>query len=625
MTFDSLHPLLKRQVKKYLGIEADIPEHLFVFLKNVNQSYLLYDSNRELVERAMRLSSEELFEKNTKLSEEAAVQRSLINKIKNAIQIINPEQEIKDDDILRIGDILTNTINERKEFEKQLEESRQKAEESLETRKLFLANISHEIRTPINAISGMSGILADTEISETQKQYVKAIQSSSKSLMVIVNDILDMSKLESGKFSAEFIPFDLRAILDPLYTTYLLRTDEKGIAFSVDYPSDMPKWLFGDPTRLGQILNNLISNAIKFTDKGKVTLKITFDKKGKHNEFCFSVTDTGIGIDQEKLKTIFEFFSQEDNTITRRFGGTGLGLAISKSISELLGGEITVESEKNVGSTFKFSVTMPEASEQLKNEANVAHSDLKGKNVLIVEDNELNRFLAVTILKKWNANIHIAENGVEAVKAVSSLDIDIVLMDIQMPVMDGVAAAIAIRSELKSNVPIIALTANALESEKEKCWQAGMNEYITKPYNPEFLREKIIFLTEHNSKSEEPNSENISLDNLHSLMNGSKEQMIRMTKVFLDQIEKHFNELKFALNENDLDEITAVTHKLKSSFRLFGLAKTGVLLERIEQRAKTLNSHELNSELQIILNMQPRLTYLVKKELNQLIHSNSTS
>jgi signal transduction histidine kinase/CheY-like chemotaxis protein len=625
MTFDSLHPLLKRQVKKYLDLQGEIPEHLFNFLKSINQSYSLYDSNRELVDRAMKLSGEELFEKNAMLFEEAARQRALINNIKEAIRTISPEKEINDDDILRIGEILTNTVNERKEFEKQIEESRQKAEESLETRKLFLANISHEIRTPISAISGMSGILADTEISETQKQYVKAIQSSSKSLMVIVNDILDMSKLESGKFSAEFIPFDLRAILDPLYTTYLLRTDEKGIAFSVDYPSDMPKWLFGDPTRLGQILNNLISNAIKFTDKGKVTLKITFDKKGKHNEFCFSVTDTGIGIDQEKLKTIFEFFSQEDNTITRRFGGTGLGLAISKSISELLGGEIIVESEKNVGSTFKFCLTMPEASEQLKNETAIVRTDLKGKNVLIVEDNELNRFLAVTILKKWNANIHIAENGEEAVKAVSSLDIDIVLMDIQMPVMDGVAAAIAIRSELKSNVPIIALTANALESEKEKCWQAGMNEYITKPYNPEFLREKIIFLTEHNSKSEEPNSENISLDNLHSLMNGSKEQMIRMTQVFLDQIEKHFNELKFALNENDLDEITAVTHKLKSSFQLFGLNKTGILLERIEQRAKTLNSHELNSELQIILNMQPRLTYLVKKELNQLIHSNSTS
>jgi signal transduction histidine kinase/DNA-binding response OmpR family regulator len=625
MTFDSLHPLLKRQVKKYLDLQGEIPEHLFNFLKSINQSYSLYDSNRELVDRAMKLSGEELFEKNAMLFEEAARQRALINNIKEAIRTISPEKEINDDDILRIGEILTNTVNERKEFEKQIEESRQKAEESLETRKLFLANISHEIRTPISAISGMSGILADTEISETQKQYVKAIQSSSKSLMVIVNDILDMSKLESGKFSAEFIPFDLRAILDPLYTTYLLRTDEKGIAFSVDYPSDMPKWLFGDPTRLGQILNNLISNAIKFTDKGKVTLKITFDKKGKHNEFCFSVTDTGIGIDQEKLKTIFEFFSQEDNTITRRFGGTGLVLAISKSISELLGGEIMVESEKNVGSTFKFCLTMPEASEQLKNETAIVRTDLKGKNVLIVEDNELNRFLAVTILKKWNANIHIAENGEEAVKAVSTLDIDIVLMDIQMPVMDGVAAAIAIRSELKSNVPIIALTANALESEKEKCWQAGMNEYITKPYNPEFLREKIIFLTEHNSKSEEPNSENISLDNLHSLMNGSKEQMIRMTQVFLDQIEKHFNELKFALNENDLDEITAVTHKLKSSFQLFGLNKTGILLERIEQRAKTLNSHELNSELQIILNMQPRLTYLVKKELNQLIHSNSTS
>ena len=624
MTFDSLHPLLKRQVKKHLDLQEEIPEHLYNFLKSINQSYLLYDSNRELVDRAMKLSGEELFEKNAKLFDEADRQRILINSIKTAIQIISPGQEIYDDDILRIGEILTNTVNERKEFEKQLEESRQKAEESLETRKLFLANISHEIRTPISAISGMSGILADTEISETQKQYVNAIQSSSKSLMVIVNDILDMSKLESGKFSAEFIPFELRSILDPLYTTYLLKTDEKGIAFSVEYPNDMPQWLFGDPTRLGQILNNLISNAIKFTDTGKVTLKITFEKKGKHNEFSFSVTDTGIGIDQEKLKTIFEFFSQEDNTITRRFGGTGLGLAISKSIAELLGGEITVESEKNVGSTFKFRLNMPEANVQLKNEA-IDQSDLTGKNVLIVEDNELNRFLAVTILKKWNANIHIAVNGDEAVKAVSNLKIDIVLMDIQMPVMDGVAAAKAIRNELKSNIPIIALTANALESEKEKCWQAGMNDYITKPYNPEFLREKIILLTEHNSKAENQNSEHISLENLNTLLNGSKEQMIRMTKVFLEQIETHFNELTLALNENDLDQITAVTHKLKSSFQLFGLSKTGVLLERIEQRAKTLESHDLNSELQLILNMQPRLTYLVQKELNQLILSNSNS
>jgi len=624
MTFDSLHPLLKRQVKKYLGLHEEIPEHLFNFLKSVNQSYLLYDSNRELVERAMRLSGEELFEKNAKLFEEAAVQRALINNIKDAIQTISPEQEIKDDDILRIGEILTNTVKERKEFEKQLEEARENAEQSLETRKLFLANISHEIRTPINAISGMSGILADTDISETQKQYVKAIQSSSKSLMVIVNDILDMSKLESGKFSADFIPFDIRSIVDPLYTSYLLRTDEKGISFNIDYPKDMPRWVFGDPTRLGQILNNLISNAIKFTDKGSVSLKINFEKKGKLNDFCFTVTDTGIGIDQEKLKTIFEFFSQEDNTITRRFGGTGLGLAISKSIAELLGGEIKVESEKNVGSTFKFSLTMPEAAEQEKNVA-VALSDLTGKNVLIVEDNELNRFLAVTILKKWNANIHIAENGEEAVAAVKNKEIDIVLMDIQMPVMDGVAASIAIRNELNSNVPIIALTANALESEKEKCWQAGMNEYITKPYNPNYLLEKIIFLIENAASAEEQNSEHVSLESLSELMNGSKEQMIQMTTVFLDQIERHFNELKFALNENNLTEISHITHKLKSSFKLFGLNKTGGLLERIEQKAKTLERKELHAELQVILSMQPRLTFLVQKELNQLIASNKNS
>lgn len=624
MTFDSLHPLLKRQVKKYLGLQEEIPEHLFSFLKSVNQSYMLYDSNRELVERAMRLSGEELFEKNAKLFEEAAVQRALINNIKDAIQTISPEQEIKDDDILRIGEILTNTVKERKEFEKQLEEARQNAEQSLETRKLFLANISHEIRTPINAISGMSGILADTEISETQKQYVKAIQSSSKSLMVIVNDILDMSKLESGKFSADFVPFDIRSIVDPLYTSYLLRTDEKGIAFSIEYPEEMPKWIFGDPIRLGQILNNLISNAIKFTDKGKVSLKITFEKKGKINEFCFTVSDTGIGIDREKLKTIFEFFSQEDYTITRRFGGTGLGLAISKSIAELLGGEIKVESEKNVGSTFRFCLSMPEAKEQEK-DVTTAQSDLTGKNVLIVEDNELNRFLAVTILKKWNANIHIAENGEEAVDAVKNKEIDLVLMDIQMPVMDGVAASKVIRNELHSNVPIIALTANALESEKEKCWQAGMNEYITKPYNPEYLLEKIILLIDNSLNKEEQIMEQISLENLYELMNGSKEQMIRMTTVFLEQIERHFNELKFALNENDLNHISEITHKLKSSFKLFGLNKTGGLLERIEKKAKALDRRELHAELQVILSMQPRLTFLVQKELNQLIDSNTNS
>ena len=624
MTFDSLHPLLKRQVKKYLDLQEEIPEHLFNFLKSINQSYLLYDSNRELVDRAMKLSGEELFEKNAKLFDEADRQRKLINSIKNAIQIISPEQEINDDDILRIGDVLTNTINERKEFEKQLEEARTKAEEALETRKLFLANISHEIRTPINAISGMSGILADTEISDTQKQYVNAIQSSSKSLMVIVNDILDMSKLESGKFSAEFIPFNLKEMIDPLHTSYQIRTDEKGIEFIVNYPKDMPKWVFGDPTRLSQILNNLISNAIKFTDKGKVSLDVHFEKNGKLNDFTFTVNDSGIGIDVEKQKTIFEFFSQADNTITRRFGGTGLGLAISKAIAELLGGEIYVESEKNVGSSFIFKLSMPEATEQERSTLQ-QDADLTGKNVLIVEDNELNRFLALTILKKWKANTFIAENGVEAVEVVRTQPIDIVLMDIQMPIMDGVAATIAIRKELQSSVPIIALTANALESEKEKCWQAGMNDYITKPYNPDFLLEKINLLTQDILLLESTSFEEISMDHLHELMNGSKDQMIRMAKVFLDQIEKHFSELKKALNDNDVDLIRDTTHKLKSSFKLFGLHKTGVLLERIEQKAKSIDRQDLEDKLQSILNMQPRLTALVQKELNQLILSNSNS
>ena len=617
---EHLHPLLKRQLKRSFGEDFSMTDDFKKFIESINQSYLHYDSNLELIERAMKLSGEELFQKNALLAEESERQAQLISTIKKSIQELNPKhQVVEEENVSKIIEILNESIQERKSFERQLEDSREKAEAALETRKLFLANISHEIRTPINAIFGMSEILVDTPLNQEQKEYLDAIQSSSESLMVIVNDILDMAKLESGKFQIEILSFNLRETLSAIHRGLSLRAEEKGVGFHLNIHPDIPTWVKGDPTRLKQIITNLVSNAIKFTEVGEVELNVNCQDKNT-SEIIFEVKDSGIGIDEHKLATIFEYFVQEDSSITRRYGGTGLGLAISKSLAEQLQGSLTCASEKGVGSVFTLVVPLPE-TEKSNTEKQFIVPSLSGAKILIVEDNALNRFLAVTVLSKANATIFVAEHGEEAIEILKKEQADIVLMDIQMPIMDGMKATEHIRNVLQLDIPILALTANAMQSEREACLALGMNDYITKPYIPEDLILKIHhFVQTQHHRPMNNQLEQVNLDNLMKLISGSNEYAKTITEKFVHQIHNDFDRLQDYARSNEMDFCEHTAHKLIATFKLYGLNSIATVLEEIENAARKKDEsevlHGVNSiyhlKLEIISNINHAVANLIQ-------------
>jgi PAS domain S-box-containing protein len=383
-------------------------------------------------------------------------------------------------------------IHDRKMKEEELQTARLKAEVALDSRKVFLANISHEIRTPINAIVGMSGLLQQGELSPNQKEYVEALKSSAEGLMVLINDLLDVSKVESGKMDLEIISFSLQKLSKNLIKSLGLKAEEKGLQLNWFMDPQVSEWHLGDPTRISQIITNLIGNAIKFTRSGYVKLKISLIQQTDTNQTLqITVADSGIGIATDRLPGIFEQFTQEDSSTTRKYGGTGLGLSISKQLVELMGSELKVKSEKGKGSEFYFILDLPVSSANQSETDLHEVPDLSGVDVLLVEDNEINRFLALTIFKNWNANIVAVNNGLEAVEELKLNAYHLVLMDLQMPYMDGFEATRIIRQELKLNLPVIALTANSLNTERESCLQHGMNDYVTKPFQPDQLYRKI--------------------------------------------------------------------------------------------------------------------------------------
>lgn len=384
-----------------------------------------------------------------------------------------------------------------------IEAEKEKAEASEKAKHQFLANMSHEIRTPMNAIKGMTDILIRRNPKEDQKEYLEGIKQSSDSLLVIINDILDISKIEAGKIELENESFFVNELVNNVHTIMQFKAEEKGLQLKKDIPAEQ-LYVKGDAIRLRQILINLIGNAIKFTEKGLVTTTIKSDKVDDLLNLHFTVSDTGIGIDEDHEDKIFKSFEQAYSDTSRKFGGTGLGLSISKKLVELHNGKIWVESEKGKGSRFHFTIAYKMAAEKVENakakttNTNITEA-LKGINILIVEDNQFNAVVAQEELEDAieGVTVEVAENGAIAVEKLRSSHFDIILMDVQMPVMNGYEATKAIRAlnNDKAGTPIIAMTANVLKEEVDLCQQAGMNDFIGKPFDTSELIQKIYTLT----------------------------------------------------------------------------------------------------------------------------------
>lgn len=401
--------------------------------------------------------------------------------------------------------ISLNDLTEIKAYQKDLIEAKKHAEESKELQSQFLSNMSHEIRTPMNGIIGLTNILLETVKDDDQQRYLKAVHTSADNLMVIINDILDFSKIEAGKIQIEQTPFQLEESLNAIHEILCVKAMEKGIYLDLNIDKKVPKTLLGDPVRLNQILMNLIGNAIKFTEKGGVRIQVNqIGQSDSGQVIRFAIRDTGIGIAEDKIDTVFESFTQASMSTTRTHGGTGLGLTISKQLAEIQGGKIWVESEIGKGSCFMVEIPYKIAAltidktletqqlQYLTKERQIKH--LEGIQLLLVEDHPINQMLALKVLGDWGFSVDLAENGRIALDMVGKKAYDLILMDISMPEMDGYEATKEIRSGKYSDnpgIPIVAMTASALIGENQKCFKAGMNDYLSKPFKPEVLLEKI--------------------------------------------------------------------------------------------------------------------------------------
>lgn len=394
--------------------------------------------------------------------------------------------------------IVLTDIDQKKKSSIELERAKEAAEKANKSKGEFLANISHEIRTPLNGILGMIDLTLLTELNDEQAENLKTAKGCANSLLRIINDILDFSKIEACKLIIEKVDFDIKSLLDEIVKAHSLTATEKGLKLLFDITENIPQFIVGDPNRIRQILNNLISNAIKFTEFGEISIEVIM--KNNQNgmiELQFSVKDTGIGIASKNLNNLFKSFSQIDGSYTRKYGGTGLGLVISKQLVEMMRGEMWVESIEGEGSNFSFSLPLMIGKQPIPNRVMgyMIESSINNINILIVEDDQVNQLILARTLRKRGHNVDLASNGVEALNAYQLKKYDLILMDIQMPEMDGVETTSHIREiEIMKNkryTPIIALTAYALHGDREKFLSFGMDEYVSKPISINELYDKI--------------------------------------------------------------------------------------------------------------------------------------
>jgi PAS domain S-box-containing protein len=607
-------------------------------LLEVNQAWLdLFGYNQEDVDQVNTIHLYANPDDRAKFTQELARNGSvgnyeitLVKKNEEQIECIlsTTTRKNMDGEIIGYQGIIRDITEKKRTAE--LIKAKELAEKSATMKEQFLANMSHEIRTPMNAVIGFTNLLNDSTLTTEQRKYLDGIRHSSEHLLVLINDILDFSKIEAGRLVFEKIDFSLPDLLNNIHQTFKFKAHEKNIEFRVNAEDTLPTTLIGDPTRILQILLNLVSNALKFTQKGAVIIDVRlFSEDAQTAIIAFSVTDTGMGIAADKLPAIFDSFTQVSTSTTRKFGGTGLGLAITKKLVEMQGGTISVKSEVGRGSSFIFVIKFKKGNDNFQHthtiDSTIADQEMLplGKlRILLVEDNELNQVVAVDTIRKWgkDVQIDIAENGRIALDKLQQQRYDIVLMDVQMPEMDGIEATRQIRTTLSmTDLPILAMTAYATSGEAERTIMAGMNDYISKPFNPKKLYKKIVQLT-HVQQINTPNSDTIDpstpaltieqtrLTNLAFLdeaVGGDAELKAKMLGIIMRETPEEIAKMDQHYNEQNWDRLQAAAHKFKSAVTYLGMDELKEIVKRIQTNAETRQN----------LNDTADLIYKVKKDM----------